>query len=63
LKEASAFPVVSGESVSHVLGRRIVAILPSPPDALGDADLAHMRKTVGFVGLESPLAIACNRPL
>jgi hypothetical protein len=36
------------ESVGHASGRRIVALLrsPLPPD---EHDLAHMRKTVGFI--------------
>jgi len=36
------------ESVGHASGRRIAAILRSP-EPPGDADLAHMRKVVGFI--------------
>jgi hypothetical protein len=38
-----------GESVGHASGRRIVKILRAPEDALDDWDMAHMRKTVGFI--------------
>jgi hypothetical protein len=38
-----------GESVGHASGRRIVAILRTPDEALDESDLAHMRKTVGFI--------------
>ena len=37
------------ESVGHASGRRIVAILRAGDDALSDADIAHMRKVVGFI--------------
>lgn len=38
-----------GESVGHASGRRIVAILRTPAQALTDGDYAHMRKTIGFI--------------
>jgi hypothetical protein len=38
-----------GESVGHASGRRIAAILRTPEGALDESDLAHMRKTVGFI--------------
>ena len=38
-----------GESVGHASGRRIAAILRTPDEALDESDLAHMRKTVGFI--------------
>ena len=37
------------ESVGHRSGRTIVAILRKTPEALTDADYAHMRKVVGFI--------------
>jgi hypothetical protein len=37
------------ESVGHASGRRIVAILRTGDDALGEEDYLHMRKVVGFV--------------
>jgi hypothetical protein len=37
------------EAVGHESGRRIVAILATREDELGDEDLAHMRKVVGYV--------------
>ena len=37
------------ESVGHESGRRIVELLHKKHDALDDADLAHMRKVVGYV--------------
>ena len=39
----------AAESVGHASGRRIVAILRSPPAALTPSDYAHMRKVVGYV--------------
>jgi len=38
-----------GESTGHASGRRIVAILRSRKDELGDDDAAHMNKVVGYV--------------
>jgi len=38
-----------GESTGHASGRRIVDILRKKKDDLTDADLAHMRKVVGYV--------------
>ena len=38
-----------GESVGHQSGRRIVEIKRTKKDDLTDADLAHMRKVVGYV--------------
>lgn len=38
-----------GESVGHRSGRRIVEILRTRKDELSDADLAHMRKVVGYI--------------
>ena len=38
-----------GESVGHASGRRIVEILRTRKDDLGDADFEHMRKVVGYV--------------
>ncbi len=38
-----------GESVGHASGRRILAMLRAPGDDPDPADLAFMRKVVGFV--------------
>ena len=38
-----------GESVGHESGRRIVTLLGTRKDDLGDDDYAHMRKVVGYV--------------
>jgi hypothetical protein len=38
-----------GESTGHASGRRIVELLRAKHDDLGEADLAHMRKVVGYV--------------
>jgi hypothetical protein len=38
-----------GESVGHESGRRILTILGTREDDLGDEDYAHMRKVVGYV--------------
>ena len=38
-----------GESVGHGSGRRIVRLLRTRKDDLGDGDLAHMREVVGYV--------------
>ena len=38
-----------GESVGHESGRRIVEILGTKKDDLGEDDVAHMRKVVGYV--------------
>ncbi|MFF8828622.1 DUF3140 domain-containing protein [Streptomyces sp. NPDC015131] len=38
-----------GESVGHASGRRIVELLRTKKSDLGDDDLAHMRKVVGYV--------------
>ncbi|WP_210507139.1 DUF3140 domain-containing protein [Naasia sp. SYSU D00057] len=38
-----------GESVGHESGRRIVQLLNTKKDDLGDDDYAHMRKVVGYV--------------
>ena len=38
-----------GESVGHASGRRIVEILGKPAGEIGDEDLRHMRKVVGYV--------------
>jgi hypothetical protein len=37
------------ESVGHRSGRRIVRLLDTTRDDLSEADLAHMRKVVGYV--------------
>ncbi|MEU0303106.1 DUF3140 domain-containing protein [Streptomyces sp. NPDC006175] len=37
------------ESTGHASGRRIVELLRTRQDDLGDSDLAHMRKVTGFV--------------
>lgn len=36
------------ESVGRRSGRKILAIRAKPPDALTEADYAHMRKVIGF---------------
>lgn len=38
-----------GESTGHASGRRIVDLLRTKKADLSDADLAHMRKVVGYV--------------
>jgi hypothetical protein len=38
-----------GESVGHASGRRIVTLLEKKQADLTDADIAHMRKVVGYV--------------
>ncbi len=38
-----------GESTGHASGRRIVQILRTKKSDLSDADVAHMRKVVGYV--------------
>ncbi|MBI0296376.1 DUF3140 domain-containing protein [Streptomyces sp. PRKS01-29] len=38
-----------GESVGHASGRRIVELLHTKKADLGDEDIAHMRKVVGYV--------------
>ncbi|MFE5405561.1 DUF3140 domain-containing protein [Streptomyces sp. NPDC056580] len=38
-----------GESVGHESGRRIVTLLRTRKADLGEEDLAHMRKVVGYV--------------
>jgi hypothetical protein len=38
-----------GESVGHASGRRIVELLRTKKSQLGDDDIAHMRKVVGYV--------------
>ncbi|NIH81182.1 DUF3140 domain-containing protein [Amycolatopsis viridis] len=38
-----------GESVGHSSGRRIVQILRSKRDDLGDEDYQHMRKVLGYL--------------
>ena len=38
-----------GESVGHKSGRRIIAIKKKRAGELTDADLAHMKKVVGYV--------------
>ncbi|GAA1406034.1 DUF3140 domain-containing protein [Catellatospora coxensis] len=38
-----------GESTGHASGRRIVGLLRTKKADLSDADLAHMRKVVGYV--------------
>src|SRR4051812_8739877 len=43
----------SGESTGHQSGRRIVRILRTKKDDLGDDDVAHMRKVVGYVARHS----------
>jgi hypothetical protein len=42
------------ESVGRQSGRRIIAILRTPAEALGEADYAHMRKVIGFVRRHRP---------
>ena len=39
----------AGESIGHASGRRIVELLRKDEADLGDADIAHMRKVIGFV--------------
>ena len=39
----------SGESTGHASGRRIVELLRTKKDDLGEDDLAHMRKVHGYV--------------
>ncbi|MGW6055973.1 DUF3140 domain-containing protein [Streptomyces sp. NPDC055189] len=39
----------NGESVGHASGRRIVGLLEKKKADLTDADVAHMRKVVGYV--------------
>ena len=38
-----------GESVGHASGRRIVKLLGTKKEDLGDDDAAHMKKVVGYV--------------
>ncbi|MFJ9833861.1 DUF3140 domain-containing protein [Streptomyces sp. NPDC101169] len=38
-----------GESVGHESGRRIVTLLRTKKADLGEDDIAHMRKVVGYV--------------
>lgn len=38
-----------GESTGHASGRRIIGLLRTKKADLSDADLAHMRKVVGYV--------------
>src|SRR5689334_460066 len=38
-----------GESTGHASGRRIVEILRTKKDDLGEDDLAHMKKVTGYV--------------
>jgi hypothetical protein len=38
-----------GESIGHASGRRIVELLRADDEAYDDADLAHMRRVIGFV--------------
>ncbi|MEU4896540.1 DUF3140 domain-containing protein [Streptomyces sp. NPDC044780] len=38
-----------GESVGHASGRRIVELLHTRKADLGEEDIAHMRKVVGYV--------------
>jgi hypothetical protein len=38
-----------GESIGHASGRRILDLLRTDEADLGDADIAHMRRVVGFV--------------
>jgi hypothetical protein len=50
--ESRAVGITHGEgseSVGHHSGRRIVELLRKSASELGDADLAHMRKVVGYV--------------
>jgi hypothetical protein len=37
------------ESVGHASGRRIVELLQTKKADLGDGDVAHMRKVIGYV--------------
>jgi hypothetical protein len=39
----------TGESVGHRSGRRIIEILTTKRDDLGDDDVEHMHKVVGYV--------------
>ena len=39
----------SGESTGHKSGARIVSILRAKKGDLGDKDVAHMRKVIGYV--------------
>ena len=50
--ESRAVGITHGEgteSVGHHSGRRIVELLNKARDDLGEDDLAHMRKVVGYV--------------
>ena len=38
-----------GESIGHAAGRRIVALLRTPEDALDEDDLRLMRKAAGYI--------------
>jgi Protein of unknown function (DUF3140) len=38
-----------GESTGHASGRRIVELLRTKKDDLGESDYRHMRKVVGYV--------------
>jgi hypothetical protein len=37
------------ESIGHASGRRIVRLLRTDAADLGDADIAHMRRVIGFL--------------
>lgn len=39
----------SGESVGHKSGRRIIELLRAKQSDVGEDDLAHMKKVVGYV--------------
>ena len=47
--ESQAVGQGEGESTGHQSGRRIVEILRTRKGDLGDDDVAHMRKVVGYV--------------
>lgn len=46
-------PAGGGESVGHASGRRIVQLLRAAEDDLDPADIAHMRRVIGFVARHS----------
>lgn len=52
------------ESVGHASGRRIVTILGKDDGELSEADIAHMRKVVGFIrrhSAQEPANIVTSR--
>jgi DNA topoisomerase VI subunit B len=41
--------VVSGESIGHKSGRKIITILKTPEASLSDDDYTHMKKVISYV--------------